>query len=109
MSSKKNDKDVSNRVGPLVRIEDLNESQLALIIGETYRLTKIENDPWEIYIKVITRYGIMCPHPHEKRIHDYDIKFRWFECELCGCSVISTNHESQESKNTDEDHKKRVH
>lgn len=40
-------------------------------------------DLYEIYAEVLARWGIMCPHPKERR----NFLSRWSECQVCGSIV----------------------
>jgi hypothetical protein len=86
----------SKGMGNLMQIEDLEPADMARIAKEVFGLSKKSGDQYGSYIKVLSKYGVMCPHPLKKRLYEgikssdkflYD--YRWYSCEMCGCSVIN--------------------
>lgn len=89
--------------GNLIRIEELSTEEIMLINASLFnemRLSESEtlDDYYQIYIKTLHSWGIMCPHPQYKRLYygniksEYPINFehsKWYDCLLCGTSVIN--------------------
>lgn len=90
------------RRGPLLRLEELDHSELELVNREFLdRLQGRAEDIdqiYEAYAQALHSWGIICPHPQQHRMYDgfhktdVPLKFdesRWFECRLCGTAVIN--------------------
>lgn len=77
--------------GPLLCLHELTGDELALLndsFFETVRERAPESieEMYGVYISVLHRWGVMCPHPIDKR--RYDLTNRWYDCSLCKASVI---------------------
>jgi hypothetical protein len=86
----------SGGTGQLMRIEDVDGDDMSQIAGEIFRLAKTMDDPYQAYVSVISKYGIICPHPQKKRLYDgrhkSDVpveRYRWYDCTMCGCSAFN--------------------
>ena len=81
--------------GPLMRYEDLGVGDQELIASEIFKLAKDLKDPYNAYFFVITKYGLICPHPQIKRLYGSRKSniplsdYKWYDCEMCGCSVVN--------------------
>ncbi len=88
--------------GPLLRLEELQPDEVALInavflrrcqvAGSDVDITKI----YEAYVKTLHEWGVMCPHPPVHRLYNGWMKSDvpepdcvWFTCILCNCMVIN--------------------
>jgi hypothetical protein len=92
----------ARRLGPMVRIEDLDQGEIDLINAEFLercngRAEDI-NEIYEAYIQTLNNWGIICPHPQGHRRYDgyhrtdVPLRFdecRWYECALCRALVIN--------------------
>ncbi len=92
-----------HRHGPLLRIEDLNPDEIALINASFLELLRRRrpadvNGTYAAYVDTLHQWGVMCPHPQPHRRYDgtrvseYPIAFetsRWYDCSLCGTSVVN--------------------
>jgi len=86
----------SGGAGPLMKVEDVDEENMSIIAGEIFRLSKLVEDPYDAYVQIISKYGIICPHPQRKRLYDGCFRsdtpiarYRWYNCEMCQCSVFN--------------------
>lgn len=91
------------RHGPLLRIEDLNSDEIALINASFLDLCRRRraadlNETYAAYVDTLHHWGVMCPHPQPHRLYDgrkpcdvplsFDVS-RWFDCTLCGAAVVN--------------------
>lgn len=88
--------DHSRKCGPLITIEDISHEDMSLIAHEIFRLMKKYDDPYDAYIFVLSKYGIMCPHPQIKRLYNGfkksavpQVQYKWYNCSMCKCSAIN--------------------
>jgi len=86
----------SGGIGGLMNIDDIEYQDMARIVAEVFSLFKLNNDMDKSYIKVLSKYGIVCPHPSEKRLYSGTTRskkplvvHRWYDCEMCDCSVFN--------------------
>lgn len=92
-----------NRHGPLLRIEDLNADEIALVnssfldLCRRRRVSDIK-ETYAAYVETLHQWGVMCPHPQPQRLYegrrssDYPLPFDsypWYDCLLCGAAVIN--------------------
>lgn len=96
---------ISSKSYTLIHIDDIDKSDLSMIAAEVFKLAESIEDPYEAYIKVISKYGIMCPHPQNKRLYGGYLKsasqrfdFRWFNCGMCECSVIDDSYDESSER-----------
>lgn len=86
-------------MGPLLRIDELSSVEQQIISDEVFkkiRRRKLEEDHFSIYLEVLNEWGIICPHPIEKRLYvgRYRSKmptasYSWFKCEACSCLTVN--------------------
>jgi len=86
----------NEKCGSLMIIDDISQSDMSLIAYEIFRLIKNYDDPYDAYILVLSKYGIMCPHPQIKRLYNGFKKsmsplanFKWYNCSMCKCAAIN--------------------
>jgi hypothetical protein len=91
------------RHGPLLRIEELNPDEIAIVNGsflDLCRRRKVSDirETYSAYVDTLHHWGVMCPHPQPHRSYEgwghseFPIGFessRWFDCSLCGAAVIN--------------------
>jgi hypothetical protein len=91
------------RHGPLLRIEDLNPEEIAIINASFLDLCRKRrvsdiNETYSAYVDTLHTWGVMCPHPQPHRLYDgrkpcdHPLSFessRWFDCTLCGAAVVN--------------------
>lgn len=85
--------------GPLLEYSKLSAKDIRTISKEIFSTigsSMGDKDPYEIYIEVMMKWGIMCPHPQYKRLYEGKhrmsfptCKYRWFLCECCSSCVIN--------------------
>lgn len=92
-----------HRHGPLLRIEDLDQDELALLNANFLNLCRKRKvadiqETYSAYADTLHQWGVMCPHPQPMRLYDgrktseFPIDFessRWYDCTLCGAAVIN--------------------
>ena len=86
----------NDKHGPLAIMDDITQDDMKLISDEILKLCKKYDDPYSAYIFVLSKYGIMCPHPQNKRFYDGHKKsdvvlknYKWYNCNMCSCAVIN--------------------
>jgi len=84
------------RRGGLLKIEDIEKNDIALLVSEIFKGSRHSSDRYQVWLEVFTEYGIICPHPQHKLLYEGKFKslvptseYRWFNCEMCGCSVFN--------------------
>ncbi len=92
-----------HRHGPLLRVEDLNPDEIALINASFLDLCRRRrvgdiHQTYSAYVDTLHQWGVMCPHPQPHRLYDgrtpsdFPKDFetsRWFDCTLCGTAVVN--------------------
>lgn len=92
-------------LGPLIRLEELDEDELRLInrtfLERCRRLNAVDiGGIYRAYVETLHEWGVMCPHPHPQPQRAYEGWFRsdcpqpfedhrWYDCNLCGSAVIN--------------------
>ena len=98
--------ELGRRTGPLLRLEDLDQSEVELINADFFVRARDlgANDlerMYEVYVETLHMWGVMCPHPLYQRLYDGwrrselavpTEESRWFSCGLCKTLVI--NHDT---------------
>lgn len=86
----------SGGTGGMMVIDDVGHADMAAIVGEVFGLFKLTDDMDGSYIRVLSKYGIVCPHPPDKRLYEGIVRskkpvvnYRWYDCEMCKCSVLN--------------------
>lgn len=74
-----------------MRLEELTGGELSLLNNDFFdrvreRAPETLEEMYQLYISVLHRWGVMCPHPIDRR--KYDTSSRWYDCSLCRASVI---------------------
>lgn len=92
----------SKKTGPLLKLHDLDQKEAMFIAREVFK--KIKNngqhdEMYRQYLLVLTKYGVMCPHPQQKRLYNKEklvypsTIHMWYDCEMCGCCVLNESFE----------------
>lgn len=81
----------NDRRGPLIRLDELTVEEVQ-VINSTF-FERVQKDPpeniedmYRIYIETLHEWGVMCPHPIERR--RYSSCGRWYDCSLCQAAVV---------------------
>ena len=84
--------------GPMWTIEMVSETDMAKIAGQAFhKMTAMKDrDPYEVYAETLAYYGIICPHPQQKRLYGGDTRSpiplydpMYYDCEMCKCAVLN--------------------
>jgi len=97
-----------DKVGPLLSIHDFEADEMSDLATEIFK--RINNgkdkDMYDQYLSVLMERGIMCPHPQQKRMYGskhsaYSLTlYRWYDCNMCGCSVFNEDYIDDEKEKT---------
>lgn len=88
---------------PMLPVAVLDQEENTLIANDLMsrlRALSATQEPtpdlhYKTYAEVLSDWGVMCPHPTDKRLYDGSKiftetdMFRWFDCTMCGCAVIN--------------------
>ncbi len=85
----------------LLRFEELSSAEQQMVAKDIFSsIGKTGGDPYRIYAKVLSTWGIMCPHPQSKRLYGgrkrYPLpqlseKYPWYLCECCESTCSNTD------------------
>jgi len=59
-----------------------------------------EGDPYKLYARVLSSWGVMCPHPQSKRLYggvrrfhmpQPVFRYHWYSCECCGALTMNSD------------------
>lgn len=68
--------------GPLRDVAELSKDERELVASEFFAAVWVDaqkHDYYEIYARVLASWGIMCPHPEDRR----DYASRYMVCSAC--------------------------
>lgn len=82
---------------PLLLWDELTDSELSLISRDFFSralYARRQADPYSVYSDVLSSWGVMCPHPADRR-ETVQIKKdtsvgRFFICKCCGSRIMDS-------------------
>lgn len=101
-----------NKKIPLVQLSSLSPEEEKLVADDMLGRIKVNSiekklsadDYYDLYAHALADWGVMCPHPHDRRLYDGEKSFvessshRWFICQMCKCAVINSFWKPDEKK-----------
>lgn len=94
-----------NRKTTLLRFEELSAREARMVNRDVFAsIRESADDPYKLYARVLSSWGVMCPHPQSKRLYaglqrfhtpQPASRYHWYSCECCGS--LSVNLETSSS------------
>lgn len=93
----------SGGYGERIDLDSIDDKNLKSIISEIFSAIKKSDSsdsisPYKVYLSILNKYGIMCPHPTHLRLYSgremlsnqtRSYTHKWFSCKMCDCRVIN--------------------
>lgn len=84
--------ELNDRRGDLLRLDELTADEVGMVNSTFFE--RVHKEPpedldsmYKVYIETLHEWGIMCPHPVERR--RFSLCNRWYDCALCQATVIN--------------------
>lgn len=93
--------------GELLQYYELDEDDRSRISADFFSALKRSpaSDHYELFSEVLSAWGVMCPHPQDKRLYVgkerlilHTDKHKWFYCECCQTGVINREYKPRIQK-----------
>lgn len=82
--------------GPMLKMSDLDPFEKQIVSDDFFSRRQDGKDMGKNYLEVLSSWGIICPHPQDRRLYEGSIRSEhhesnrhWFICEMCECHVIN--------------------
>ena len=85
-------------VGPFLSFSELDQEERDILSRDVFQSIYLNQgrNPYEVVSEVFDSWGIRCNHPQARRLYEGrersvvpTARFKWYNCESCGCSVIN--------------------